>query len=233
MLFNEIKEYSKLIEEEIINDEFEYEYFNDEDLDDRKSYFYSYSQNDNENNFDNFKKFEIFCYIKLNKENEYNFTIQSDLFNIQTQYIYELIKNIVKEFNKNEFEIKYNSNNYILILKDSENENDLDFYINNYELRPYKKRTLKPKFDLPNYCAKSLLYNIKNEVICFIPKDPINILLYEKFDNIEQENKCFEENNYNDYIFQNQNIVVNNESKKRQKIKKSNKLLWKNNCIIL
>lgn len=92
-----------------------------------------------------------------------------------------------------------------------------------------------PKYDLPNYYAKSLLYNIEKEVICFIPKDPINILLIEKYDNIEQEKKYFENNFFNNYnIVQNEKILFNNDSKKRKKITKNGKNLCNNNkCIIL
>ena len=152
--------------------------------------------------------------------------------NINEQYIYELIENLVKVINDKKFEIKYKSNNYILSLKDWETEN-IDFYINNYELRPCKKKNHFPNYDLPNYYAKSLLNNIEKEVICFIPKDPINILLIEKYDTIEQEKKYFEYNNFNDDIVQNEKILDINESKKRKKLTKSNKNIYENNCIII
>ena len=112
--FDEIKDYSKLVEEEIINNELEYEYINDEALYDSKNYIHSYSTYDIETYSDQFKKFEIYCYIKLNKENEYIFPVQSDLLNINEQYIYELIENLVKVINDKKFEIKYKSNTLIL-----------------------------------------------------------------------------------------------------------------------
>ena len=143
-----------------------------------------------------------------------------------------MIKNIVKVINNKKFEIKNKSNNYILSLKDCETQK-IDFYINNYELRPCKKKNLYPNYDLPNYYAKSLLYNIEKELICFIPKYPINILLIEKYDNIEQEKKYFEYNNFNDDIVQNEKILDINESKKRKKLTKSNKNIYENNCIII
>ena len=143
-----------------------------------------------------------------------------------------MIKNIVKVINNKKFEIKNKSNNYILSLKDCETQK-IDFYINNYELRPCKKKNLYPNYDLPNYYAKSLLYNIEKELICFIPKYPINILLIEKYDNIEQEKKSFEDNNFNDDIVQNKNNVVNDDSNKCNKSKKKDKNIYNNKCIVL
>jgi hypothetical protein len=72
-------------------------------------------------------------------------------------------------------------------LKDCDDENDIDFYINNYELRPCKKIKNIPNFDLPCYCPNSLLNNMVNEKISFSTKNPLNIILIENYDNYSEK----------------------------------------------
>ena len=126
------------------------------------------------------KKYKIYFYFKLN-ENKFIFPIITDFFNVNTQYIYDLIKNIVKKINDKNIIINYNNNNnYIVSLRDIEDDENLDFYINNYEIKPSKKKKFIPKSDCPSFSSFSLLKNIENENISFISKNSLNIMLREK-----------------------------------------------------
>ena len=136
------------------------------------------SGDENENKV---KNYNIYFYLNLNKENSFIFPIKSDFFKINKQYIYELIKNIVKKINNENIIIKYNSKDYIISLKDIEDDDDIDFYIKNYELKPCKKKTFMPKSDSPSYSSSSLLKNIEKENISFVSKLPLNIMIREKF----------------------------------------------------
>ena len=136
------------------------------------------SGDENENKV---KNYNIYFYLNLNKENSFIFPIKSDFFKINKQYIYELIKNIVKKINNENIIIKYNSKDYIIFLKDIEDDDDIDFYIKNYELKPCKKKTFMPKSDSPSYSSSSLLKNIEKENISFVSKLPLNIMIREKF----------------------------------------------------
>ena len=136
------------------------------------------SGDENENKV---KNYNIYFYLNLNKENSFIFPIKSDFFKINKQYIYELIKNIVKKINNENINIKYNSKDYIISLKDIEDDDDFDFYIKNYELKPCKKKNFMPKSDCPNYSSSSLLKNIEKENISFVSKLPLNIMIREKF----------------------------------------------------
>jgi len=127
------------------------------------------------------KNYNIYFYLNLNKENSFIFPIKSDFFKINKQYIYELIKNIVKKINNENINIKYNSKDYIISLKDIEDDDDIDFYIKNYELKPCKKKNFMPKSDCPSYSSSSLLKNIEKENISFVSKLPLNIMVREKF----------------------------------------------------
>ena len=136
------------------------------------------SGDENENKV---KNYNIYFYLNLNKENSFIFHIKSDFFKINKQYIYELIKNIVKKINNENINIKYNSKDYIISLKDIEDDDDFDFYIKNYELKPCKKKNFMPKSDCPSYSSSSLLKNIEKENISFVSKLPLNIMIREKF----------------------------------------------------
>ena len=143
-------------------------------------------------------KLEVYFYFTI-EDKEFIFPIQSDLFNINTQYIYELIENIVKTINDKNIIINYNNNDYIISLKDLENSedqnNNIDFYIKNYELKPCKKKDFHPKFDFPSFSPKSLLKNIENKKLSFIIKSPLNIMIREKFEINKEENS----NKYQNY----------------------------------
>ena len=100
--------------------------------------------NENKKDLDLTKKFNIYFYLNINKDNTFIIPIQTDFFNLNKQYVYELIKNIVRKINNENINIKLNSIDYIVSLKDIENENsDFNFYINNYEIKPCKKSIIK------------------------------------------------------------------------------------------
>ena len=136
------------------------------------------SGNENENKVNNFN---IYFYLNLDKENSFIFPIKSEFFKINKQYTYELIKDIVKKINNENIIIKYNSKDYIISLKDIEDDDDFNFYIKNYELKPCKKKNFMPKSDCPSYSSSSLLKNIEKENISFVSKLPLNIMVREKF----------------------------------------------------
>ncbi len=175
-LKKEKKEYEDFINDELIED------LSNDDEDERDDT--QLNTNDNSiisNNVDIFKKFEVYFFIKLDDDNgNVIIPIESDLLNINKQCISDLIKNLVKKINNNSFTIKYNSSEYIISLKDCENcQDNENFYIDNYEIRPCKKKTLMPKFDLPNFSPVSLLSKITDEKISFISKNPLNIMLID------------------------------------------------------
>ena len=146
---------------------------------------YGYGKNIR-NDFNKLKKYKIYFYLKLNKDS-FIFQVQSDFLNVSKQYVYELIKNIVKKINNEIIIINFNSNNYIVSLRDIDDDDNTDFYIKNYELKPCKKKNFVPKEDCPSFSPFSLLKYIENENISFICKNSINIMLREKHDTYDEE----------------------------------------------
>ena len=178
---NSMTEYKKYIEEQV-EDLADNDIINDEDLLNNEEYYHYV--NNTEMALSN-KKFEVICYIKVNNM-EFRFPIRSDSLNIKKQYTYELIRNIVYKINHQKAIIKDNSNKYILSLRDTDEEDKINFYINNYELRLFNKENNLPNYDLPSINPTSLLKQISNELICFIPKNSVNIMLIKYYDdNIE------------------------------------------------
>jgi len=70
----------------------------------------------------NIKKFKVYFYFNLNEKNEYIFPFESDLLNIDNQYVYNLIQNIIKKINNESIIINYDSKDYILSVKENEND---------------------------------------------------------------------------------------------------------------
>lgn len=177
-LTKEIKEYDKLVKEEILEencyDEFK---FNENEK-------INYNNKDITNNT---KIFIVYFYLELNKNNTYIFPIESDLLNINTQYGYDLIENIIYKINNQSMIINNNSKQYIFSLKNCQNSNK-NFYVENYELRLCKKNGLKPKFDLPPFSPSVSLKNILNEKISLICKNSLYIMLLEKSVDSEELN---------------------------------------------
>lgn len=139
---------------------------------------------ENKYSFNEIKKIKIYFFLNI-KENIFILPIETDYFNLNNQCVDELIKNVVKKINDQKLIIKINSINYIISLQDIEDdEENSNFYINNYEIKPCKKKNHYPKNDSPNYSHTTLLKNIQTENISFISKNPLNILLRE----IDEEN---------------------------------------------
>lgn len=137
----------------------------------------------------NIKKFKVYFYFNLNEKNEYIFPFESDLLNIDNQYGYDLIQNIIKKINNESLVINYDSKDYILSVKENQNDDTKNFYINNFEIRKCKKKTFKPKDDVPPFSPELLLNNILDDTISFICKNNIYIILIEKFDDDIEEGK--------------------------------------------
>ena len=98
----EIKEYDEFVKNEI----------NEEDnlsiSDNSDNYEFDYNKDNNNNitsniEIDTFKKFKVYFYLEYDKDFKYVFPIESESFNIEKQYVYELIKNIVKIINNNNY----------------------------------------------------------------------------------------------------------------------------------
>ena len=141
------------------------------------------------NNEKQFVIFDVFFYFTI-KNKEFVFQIKSDLFNINKQYIYELIKNIVKKINEKSIIINYNNTKYIISLKDcgdSEDDNDKNFYIKNYEIKQCNPKSLTPLKDIPEFSSNSLLNNIDTQNLSFISKTPLNIMVREKIESEKDE----------------------------------------------
>ena len=137
----------------------------------------------------NIKKFKVYFYFNLNEKNEYIFPFESDLLNIDNQYGYDLIQNIIKKINNESLVINYDSKDYILSVKENQNDDTKNFYINNFEIRKCQKKTFKPKDDVPPFSPELLLNNILDDTISFICKNNIYIILIEKFDDDIEEGK--------------------------------------------
>ena len=172
---NEKKDYDELIKNEITEDYIEFSDNDEFDYNKKEKYYIS------NNNETNLKKFKVFLYFEINGNNKYVFPIETDFFNIEKQHIYELLKNIVKKINNKNIIINYKNINYMISLKDCE-DNDKNFYIKNYELKPCKKTNFIPKNYLPSFSSTSLLKNIINERLSFVSKNNLNIMLIEKID---------------------------------------------------
>ena len=145
-------------------------------------------KNQNENGIIKIKAFNIYFYLYLNKDNIFNFKIRTCFFDINNQYVYELIKNVVKIINDKKICVQINKINYVISLKDIEDEENMDFYMKNYELKFRNKKNYFPKDDLPCFSSSSLLNIIENNNISFISKNPLNIMLREKYDNCDKNN---------------------------------------------
>ena len=192
----------------------------------------------NENNLNDYKQFEIYFYCVING-NEYIFPIKTDFLNVKKEFGYDLIKNIVKKINNNNLIVISNSIKNIISLKDIEDDDNKDFYINNYELRHCKKKSMMPKHDLPAFSSYYLLEKLSNERISFISKNSLNIMLTEKFEDYNEQcpikEKINELTNKNINNKQNiKNIFVNPNLLSVQKENiKSKKGICKSDCIII
>ena len=129
---DEVQEYDRIVNESIkegyFDDEdeiFEYEIYDDSNILNETTNFY-------EDKSENLNTFNVYFYLKLNKKSENIFLIESDELNLDTQCVSDLIINIVKKINYKKIIINNENNEFILSLKEYENN---DCYNNNYELR--------------------------------------------------------------------------------------------------
>ena len=177
----EVKEYGKFVEEEL-EEENLYEEFESEA---EENNYINFSNKNVNNIKSNVKKFILYFYFKINENNEFIFPIESDFLNIDMQYGYELIENIINKINSKSIIINNDSKDYSISLKNSENNNSKEFYMKNYELRLCHKKSSKPKFDYPPLISDILLKDIINEKISIICKNNLNILMIEKYEEKE------------------------------------------------
>ena len=176
---NEIQEYDRIIKESIkegyFDEEeemFENDIFNDSNILNETTYLY-------ETESQNINKFIVHFYFRINEKNENTFQIESDELNIDIECVSDLISNIVKKINSQKIEINYKNNKFILSLKEYKN---IDFYNNNYELRPFDKISHIPKYDCPCFSPTLLLDELNSQEICLVVKKLSNIKLFEKSD---------------------------------------------------
>ena len=114
-----------------------------------------------------FYKYNIYFSFLFDKK-EFSVSIESDVFNIYKNNVQDLIKNIINKINEKNIIIQNNKINYILSLKDSDEQ---DFYKNNYELRNYKKD------EYIIYSSDLLLSEIKETKLNFVTKNYLNIMI--------------------------------------------------------
>jgi hypothetical protein len=123
-------------------------------------------------------KFNVYFYFDFNKNKKFVLPINIESFNVADFYIYDLIKYVVKKINNSNIVVKDNNINYSVSLKDIDDEENIDFYINNYEIKPFDFWTKK---DCPIYSSKDSLKTIEEENISFFSKNPLNVLLMKQF----------------------------------------------------
>ena len=173
---NEIKEYDRIIKESIKEgffdeeEKFEYDILNDSNILNEETNLY-------ENETQNLYSFNVYFYIRINEKYENIILIESDDFNINVQCVSDLILNIVKKINLKKINITYENNEFILSLKEYEN---IDFYENNYEIKPCDKISHIPKYDYPCFSSTSLLDEVVGQEISLVIKKTSNIKLLQK-----------------------------------------------------
>ena len=124
------------------------------------------------------KKYNVYFNFELNRNKKYSMKVKTDYFDVDEFHAYDLIKYVVKKLNNSNIKIKNNNKNYSFSLKDVEDEENIDFYINNYEIKPFE---ILPKKECSNYSSKALLNSIEEENITFCTKNILNIMLVEQF----------------------------------------------------
>ena len=134
------------------------------------------------NNRTEIKKFNIFFYFEFNKRKQFIIPISTESFNANNIHVIDLIKYIIYKINNSNIIVKYNDDDYSISLKDLEDDDDekekLDFYNNNYEIKPYE---FWNKNNSTSYCTSSLLSAINEENITFTSKNTLNVMIMKKF----------------------------------------------------
>ena len=124
------------------------------------------------------KKYNVYFNFELNRNKKYSMKVKTDYFDVDEFHAYDLIKYVVKKLNNSNIKIKNNNKNYSFSLKDVEDEENIDFYINNYEIKPFDFWTNKNCSVLSPTDSLKL---IKEENISFFSKNPLNVLLMKQF----------------------------------------------------
>ena len=134
------------------------------------------------NNRTEIKKFNIFFYFEFNKRKQFIIPISTESFNVNNIHVIDVIKYIIYKINNSNIIVKYNDDDYSISLKDLEDDDDekekMDFYNDNYEIKPYEFWT---KNNSTSYCTSSLLSTINEENITFVSKNTLNVILMKKF----------------------------------------------------
>ena len=71
-----------------------------------------------------FKQIQSIFFLKIDKINEFVYSIETDFLNTKNQYGYDLVKNVILKINEKKIIINLNSINHIVSLKDWEDEKD-------------------------------------------------------------------------------------------------------------
>ena len=125
------------------------------------------------------KKFNVYFYFDFNENKKYVWPISIENFYVAELHIYDLIIYIIKKINHSNFIIKDNNIKYSVSLRDVEGikEENIDFYANNYEIKPFD--FLKKK-DSSIFSPTDSLKLINEENISFISKNSLNVLLIKQ-----------------------------------------------------
>lgn len=161
---------------EIMEEIDENDYLSDSEEENENS-LYERNERINYYNKNIIKKFNVYFYFDLSKDKKYAFNLTTGEFKADEFHIYNLIKYIVKKINDSNIIIKDNNNHYSVSLKDIDEDN-MDFYINNYEIKPFE---FWKKKESENYSSKDLLRTINEEKISFFSKNPLNVFLMKQF----------------------------------------------------
>ena len=125
------------------------------------------------------KKFNVYFYFDFNENKKYVWPISIENFYVAELHIYDLIIYIIKKINHSNFIIKDNNIKYSVSLRDVEGikEENIDFYVNNYEIKPFD--FLKKK-NSSIFSPTDSLKLINEENISFISKNSLNVLLIKQ-----------------------------------------------------
>lgn len=107
--------------------------------------------------------FIVFFYFKYNDFKEFIFKLESSNFDLDNQYVLDLMENIIEKINKSKLKISMDSKDYYIFLKETDS-----LY---YELRPCLESNHKPNNNLPCYKEEDLLKEIESNEISFCIKD--------------------------------------------------------------
>ena len=133
-------------------------------------------------NHTDIKKFNIYFYLQYNKRKQFIIPIGTESFNGNSIRIIDLIKYIIYKINNSNIMIKHNDIDYSISLKnlddDDEEKKKMEFYNDNYEIKPFEFWT---KNNCPSYETSSLLSAINEENITFVSKNTLNVMIIKKF----------------------------------------------------